>query len=736
MLISIVAIALTLSAQTIAATPPAPPAQAATPAAEALWDAARAGDVARVNAALAKGADIDAKSRYGVTALMFAADKGHIEIVRLLLEKGADTNVQDTFYQMRALDLALTNNHMTVAKLLLDRGSKGAPAALMVAIRRSDRALAETALASPELTRQNLQPAVLLAKKVGNAEIIALIDKRMAALPAEEPGKTVTIDPAVLQTFAGTYRDEGSGFGLTFVAKGDQLTVAPDGQAPRLLAAVSQTTFRLVEGSPWTFAFSGRGGLMERVVLTQNNQTTTLVRVTGGTSTSNPGVGAGAPDAAKPEGDPTSKPAPRTAARPWPAFRGSNASGTADGQGAVSEWDVASGSNIKWKTPIPGIANASPIVWGSRVFVTTAISSAGDKTFRTGLYGDVAPVNDVSEHTWKVYCLDKSTGKILWEQTVFTGLPKVKRHPKASQANSTPVTDGTHLVALFGSIGVLAAWDINGKPLWKVDVGVLDSGWFFDPTYQWGHSSSPILHDGRVIVQADRQKGSYIAAYDVKTGKSLWRTDRDEISTWGTPTIFRAGGRDQIVTNGPKVRGYDPATGKVLWTLGPNSEVTVGTPIVGDGLVYVTGGYPPVRPLYAIKPTAAGDISLAKDQLTHDAIAWSNTSGTYIPTPLYYDGILYTCSNEGILTAYDGKTGERVYRARVGGGGAFSASPVAADGRLYFSNEDGDVIVARAGRTYAEVAKNSMKEVIMSTPAISDGLIIIRTLGHVYGIGN
>src|SRR5688500_4182694 len=253
---------------------------------------------------------------------------------------------------------------------------------------------------------------------------------------------------------------------------------------------------------------------------------------------------------------------------------------------------------------------------------------------------------------------------------------------------------------------MLAAWDMNGKPLWKTDVGVRDSGWFFDPTYQWGHSSSPIIHKDKVIVQADVYKDAFIAAYDIKTGKQVWRTEREAISSWGTPTIFN----NQIVTNAPTIRAYDPETGKEVWKLGPNSEVTVGTPVVGEGLIYITGGYPPVRPIYAVKPSAAGDISMAKDKTSSDAIAWSNTSGTYIPTLIYYDGILYTCGNDGVLSAYDGKTGERIFRARVGGGGSFSGSPVAADGRLYFANEDGDVIVARAGRTYAELARNRSEE--------------------------
>ena len=353
----------------------------------------------------------------------------------------------------------------------------------------------------------------------------------------------------------------------------------------------------------------------------------------------------------------------------------------------------------------------------------------GRQDVRTGLYGDVAPINDLSEHTWKIYCLDNASGKILWEQTAFTGVPKVKRHTKASQANSTPVTDGTRVVALFGSIGMLAAWDMNGKPLWKTEVGVLDSGWFFDPTYQWGHSSSPIIYKGTAIVQATSQRIVPRRVRSEDRQADLAHRPRRDLHLGDPDPLRRATGDRR-----PKIRGYDAATGKLLWMLGPNSEVAVGTPVVGEGLVYVTGGYPPARPIYAVKPTAAGDISLPKDTTSSDAIAWSNSSGTYIPTPhlLRRDPLHVQqrrCPHGG-----QARSGERLYRARVGGGGSFAASPIAADGRLYFANEDGDVIVARAGRRYEELAKNQMKEVIMSTPAISDGLIVVRTLGHVYGI--
>jgi outer membrane protein assembly factor BamB len=241
-----------------------------------------------------------------------------------------------------------------------------------------------------------------------------------------------------------------------------------------------------------------------------------------------------------------------------------------------------------------------------------------------------------------------------------------------------------------------------------------------------------------VIVQVDQQKGSYLAAFDLATGKPVWKAERhDEISTWGTPTLVTGPRGDELVTNGTKVRAYDPATGKLLWTLGPNSEITVGTPVAGKDVVYVTGGYPPVRPVYAVKAGASGDISLPKGETASEAIAWSNDrEGTYIPTPLLYRDILYTLNSNGILTAYNATTGERLYRARVGGGGAFAASPVAADGRLYVASEDGDVFVLKAGPEYVELGRHAMNEVIMATPAISDGTILIRTLGHLYAIGD
>jgi hypothetical protein len=702
---------------------------AATP--EALFDAARRGDRREVARMLDNGVSVDAKARYDVTALMFAADKGHIEVVRLLVERGAALDVEDTFYKAKAIDLALGNDHRQVAVYLLERGARGAAIALNEGIRAADEALVKAALASADLTPTALASAVAAAKRGSNASIAALVAAAAAARPAAAR-PTFTVPAETLQSYAGTYRNQDAGLTATVAVGDNAVTVTVGGQPSLTFAPAADGTFAAADVPNLTLTFNGRGGMVESMAVIQNGQRTVLERVAP-TASAAPTPAPTAPPAARRDPEPMR---PRGKPAPWPSFRGTNAAGVADGQGAVAEWDVTTGHNVRWKTPIPGIAVSSPVIWGDRVFVTTAIGTKADQTFRTGLYGDVKPVEDLTPHTWRMYALDRRTGAITWQRDVFAGEPKVKRHTKSSQASSTPATDGTHVVAVFGTIGVLVCYGVDGRPLWTQSIGVIDNGWFFDPTYQWGHSSSPVIYKDTVIVQADQQKGSYLAAFDLATGKERWRADRpDEISTWGTPTIVSGPRGDQIVTNGTKVRGYDAPTGRLLWTLGPNSEITVGTPVAGKDLVYVTGGYPPVRPVYAVKPGASGDISLPKGETASTAIAWSNDrEGTYIPTPLLYEGILYTLNSNGVLTAYDAASGERIYRARVGGGGAFAASPIAADGRLYFASEDGDVFIARAGREYVEIGKRPMNEVIMATPAISDGVIVVRTLGHVYGL--
>jgi outer membrane protein assembly factor BamB len=422
-------------------------------------------------------------------------------------------------------------------------------------------------------------------------------------------------------------------------------------------------------------------------------------------------------------------------AQNWPSFRGPNASGVADGQPTPSKWDVASGENVLWKTPVPGMAVSSPVVWGDRVFVSTAVSSDASAGIKTGLYGDVKPSNDVSMHSWRLLALDKRTGKVLWDRVAHEGVPKTKRHPKSSQASATPVTDGRHVVVSFGSEG-LYAYDFDGKLLWTRDLGTLNAGWFYDPDYEWGIASSPIIWKNSVIVQCDIQKNSFVAAFDVATGNPLWRTAREEIPSWSTPTVYERDGRSELVTQATGfTRGYDPATGKELWRLSGNSEIAIPTPIVGPNLIIVTNGYTPIQPIYAIKPGASGDITLKKDQTSSESVAWSMPrGGPYIPTPVIYGDHLYVLAITGVLTSYDVRTGQRIYQQRVGMGGSFSASPVAADGKLYISSEDGDVYVVKAGLQYELLASNSIGEVLMASPAISDGIVFFRGLRNVFAI--
>jgi enterochelin esterase-like enzyme/outer membrane protein assembly factor BamB len=398
-------------------------------------------------------------------------------------------------------------------------------------------------------------------------------------------------------------------------------------------------------------------------------------------------------------------------------------------------WDVPKNVNIRWKTPIPGLGHSCPVVWGNRVWVTTAVSSDPKVEFRPGLYGNVDSVKESAEHAWRVYCIDRHTGQVLWEQTAFKGVPRIKRHPKASHANPTPATDGTHVVVSFGSEG-LYCYRADGKLVWQKSLGVLDSGWFYDTQYQWGFGSSPIIYQDLVIVQCDVGKDSFLAAYHVADGKQVWRQSRDEVPSWGTPTVIEGPQRVELVTAATRyARGYDPRTGAELWRLGKHAEITVPTPFFGAGLIFITSGYSPVQPIYTVRPGATGDISLKEGKTASDNIAWSTTrGGPYMPTPIVYGNCLYVCSNAGIVTCYDAKTGKQVYKERLGSRGGYTASPVAADGYLYFTSEEDGIRVVKAGPKFELVAANPLGESCMATPAIIDGMILVRTQHHLLGI--
>jgi len=422
----------------------------------------------------------------------------------------------------------------------------------------------------------------------------------------------------------------------------------------------------------------------------------------------------------------------------WPSFRGVNASGIAEGAPTPTHWNVEKNENILWKTPIPGLGHSSPIISGNRIFITTAISGKEKPELRVGLYGDIAPVNDDSVHKWNVICLDKKTGKTVWSKTALAAVPKVKRHTKATHANATMATDGKHLIAFFGSEG-LYCYDLDGKPLWKKDLGLLDSGYYVVPSAQWEFAASPVLDDGKVYVQCDVQKGSFLAAFDADTGVEKWWTPRDDVPTWSTPTIYKEGGRTQLIVNGYKhMGGYDAATGKELWRLSGGGDIPVPTPIVANGLIYFQSAHGPKAPIYVVKTSASGDVSLKDDENSSSQVAWATRrGGGYMQTPLVYGDYFYSCQVNGILTCYQAKTGKQVYQERLGTGRTgFTASPVAANGLIYIASEDGDVYVIKTGPEFKVVATNSMGEVCMATPAISDGVIFVRTQANLVAISD
>ncbi len=311
-----------------------------------------------------------------------------------------------------------------------------------------------------------------------------------------------------------------------------------------------------------------------------------------------------------------------------------------------------------------------------------------------------------------IFAVDKGTGTIVWERVAFEGEPIDKRHIKSTYASATPATDGRVVVAWFGSQGV-HAYDVDGHFLWKVDLGRINLGAYDIPTYEWGPASSPIIWNGLVILQCDTQADSFIVALDAATGKTVWKTDRDELPSWGTPNVATTSAGPVLVTNASNyIRAYDPRTGKELWRLGGSSKITAPTPVFGDDLVVVASGRAPERPIFVVRPGAHGDLTLVSGQTKSDAIAWSRTGrGPYMPTPLIYQGLLYVLANNGVFDAYNLKSGEEVYRQRLDPvGSGFSASPVAADGKIYLSSEDGEMLVITAGSSFKQVATNSMGE--------------------------
>jgi outer membrane protein assembly factor BamB len=410
----------------------------------------------------------------------------------------------------------------------------------------------------------------------------------------------------------------------------------------------------------------------------------------------------------------------------WPRWRGPNDDGMARGD-APLEWSEK--KNIAWRAAIPGRGHSSPVIWGDRIFVTTAVP-AGDAPAAPpapaqGRGGPGGGAGAGREHKFVVLCLNRQTGKVLWERVATTAIPHEGYHGRyGSFASNSPVTDGKYLYAFFGSRG-LYTYDLEGKLVWKKD---------FPPMgmrLQFGEGSATVLAGGALFLKFDQQQGSYLVALDGRSGKELWRVERDEDSSWSAPLMVEHGGRKEVVVSATKkVRSYDPATGKLIWECAGLGGNVIPAPVASGGIVYAMSGFRNPN-LLAIRLGHQGDLTGT------DKIVWTNDRGnSYTPSPVLHEGKLYMLTDNGMLSCLNATTGEAYYRQqRLPKPYNFKSSPVGANGKLYLSTEEGDVVVARMGEKYEVLATNTHPdEMFIATPAIAGGTLYLRGRETLYAI--
>jgi len=421
----------------------------------------------------------------------------------------------------------------------------------------------------------------------------------------------------------------------------------------------------------------------------------------------------------------------RLAADPhWSQWRGPDGQGVSHQAGVPLEW--GEGTNIAWKTAVPGRGHSSPIVWGDRLFLTTAVE--GDvvpgakpvKHFESGQeFTHPDGVGADHKQTLKVLALDASTGQILWERVAWEGTPYDTRHKRGSYASPTPVTDGERVYAYFGAEGVYA-YDFNGNLAWKWWPGGI-------ATFGVGVGTSPVFYKDVVILQCDEDEGkaSFIVALNKVTGKEVWRASRKVQLSWATPVLVRAGGRDELVTAGTEhVIAYDPATGAELWRVKGLESNAVPSPVVVGDIVVVSAGYPN-KIAMAVRAGGSGDV-------TDSRVLWRYTKGTaYVPSPVAVDGLVYLMTDKGLLTCLDASTGEVKYEGgRPPGASSYMASPVVVGGRILLMSMDGDTHVIKAGPAHEVLRTNSLGEPIAASAAVAPGRIYIRGERHLFAIGS
>jgi outer membrane protein assembly factor BamB len=415
----------------------------------------------------------------------------------------------------------------------------------------------------------------------------------------------------------------------------------------------------------------------------------------------------------------------------WPYWRGPAADGMAVGDAPLHWSDT---QNVKWKADIPGRGSSSPVIWGDQIFVTTAVKTGPDAKPEPAAASAPTPAPKMqlttpgpqAEHKFEVLCLDRKTGKILWERTATTAVPHEGYHPTyGSFASNSPVTDGNHVYAFFGSRGMYC-YDMQGNLVWKKDFGIQ-----MRMRMAFGEGMAPVLSGDRLILVFDHDGDSFIAVLDKNTGKEIWRVSRDEKSNWAAPLVVDFKGQKQIIVSAPnKVRSYDFDSGKVIWECAGLGVNTIPHPVRQDDMVFVMSGY--MNPnLMAIRLGREGNLTGT------DAIVWSQTKGnSYTSSPVILDNKLYVLTDTGMVSCYNARTGEPYYhQTRLPKSYSFKSSPVGANGKLYLASENEDVVVLRMGEKFEVLATNTMTdEMFIATPAIVGGEIFLRGKNKLYCI--
>ncbi|MEK6304566.1 MAG: PQQ-binding-like beta-propeller repeat protein [Acidobacteriota bacterium] len=416
----------------------------------------------------------------------------------------------------------------------------------------------------------------------------------------------------------------------------------------------------------------------------------------------------------------------------WAQWRGPNGSGISTDKDLPTEWSDT--KNVQWKTAIPGRGHSSPIIWGKRIFLTTSIEGPvvpGAKAVthirRGQVYRHPDSVGGDHSYTIKVLCLDRETGKVLWERTAYEGTVFDDRHRKNTFASATPVTDGKYVWALFDAEG-LYCYDFEGKLVWKTSLGKIAK-------MGMGNGMSPVLFEKLVILQCDQEDGgpgSFIAALDKLTGKEVWRVARTQRKTWATPVLVRSPQRTELIASGAEsIVSYDPATGKELWHCEGTVSHAIPSAVTGHGMVFVSGGstgQPKVA--MGIRLGGSGDLTGSP------YVVWKYNKGTaYVPSPIVYGDYLYIVTDGGIITCLEARTGEIKYEGgRVPVPATFTASPVAFDDKILLTSEDGDTFVIKAGPACEVIRTNSLGEPVYASIAIGAGKLFIRGDKHLYCI--